>query len=292
MILIGEDLNVMSKEISRAIKERNPEPIRHCVEGQTQNGMDYLDLNVGPVAKEPGETMEWLVKTVQEFTDLPLCLDTTTPLAMEAGLQVCEKKALINSASGATESKETMLPLAPKYSAGVVLSVINDAGLPADAEERASSILDSLAFANEQGIPNEDIWIDPVLLPVGVDQRQVAAYLEFIQMIPDLAPGAKSVCGLSNLSYGAPKELRGLLNHTFLVMIGRYGQHSAIVSGFDKELTRINGGELPEIVNLIYRAMDEDDMDIPSLTQKELEYVKTTQVLMGKTLYSHSWLEV
>jgi len=292
MILIGEDLNVMSKEISRAVKERDPEPIRRCVVEQTHNGMDYLDLNVGPVAKNPAETMEWLVKTVQEFTDLPLCLDTTNPVAMEAGLKICKKKALVNSASGASESRETMLPLAPKYSAGVVLSVMNDAGLPSDADERASSILDSAAFANELGIPNEDIWIDPVLLPVGVDQRQVVAYLEFIQMIPDLAPGAKSICGLSNLSYGAPRELRGLLNRTFLVMIGRYGQDSAIVSGFDKELIRINRGETPEIVNLIYRAMDEDDIDISSLAQKELEYVKTTQVLMGKTLYSHSWLEV
>jgi len=292
MILIGEDLNVMSKEISRAVKERDPEPIRRCVVEQTHNGMDYLDLNVGPVAKNPAETMEWLVKTVQEFTDLPLCLDTTNPVAMEAGLKMCKKKALVNSASGASESRETMLPLAPKYSAGVVLSVMNDAGLPSDADERASSILDSAAFANELGIPNEDIWIDPVLLPVGVDQRQVVAYLEFIQMIPDLAPGAKSICGLSNLSYGAPRELRGLLNRTFLVMIGRYGQDSAIVSGFDKELIRINRGETPEIVNLIYRAMDEDDIDISSLAQKELEYVKTTQVLMGKTLYSHSWLEV
>jgi 5-methyltetrahydrofolate corrinoid/iron sulfur protein methyltransferase len=292
MILIGEDLNVMSKNISRAVKERNPEPIRRCVVEQTQNGMDYLDLNVGPVAKEPGETMEWLVKTVQEFTDLPLCLDTTNPVAMEAGLRVCRKKALINSASGARESRETMLPLAPKYSAGVVLSVMNDAGLPSDADERASSILDSAASANELGVANEDIWIDPVLLPIGVEQRQVGAYLEFIQMIPDLVPGAKSICGLSNLSYGAPRELRGLLNRTFLVMIGRYGQDSAIVSGFDKKLIRINRGQAPEIVELIYRAMDEDHMDISSLTQRELEYVKTTHVLMGKTLYSHSWLEV
>jgi len=184
------------------------------------------------------------------------------------------------------------LPLTPKYSAGVVLSVINDAGLPSDADERASSILESVAFANELGIPNEDIWIDPVLLPVSVDQRQVLGYLEFIQMIPDLVPGAKSVCGLSNISYGAPKELRSLLNRTFFVMIARYGQYSAIVSGFDQELVRINKGERPEIVNFIYRAMDEEDIDLSTLPQKEREYVKTTQVLMGKSLYSNAWLEV
>jgi 5-methyltetrahydrofolate corrinoid/iron sulfur protein methyltransferase len=292
MILIGEDLNVMNKGISQAIKEHDPEPIRKFVVRQTQNGMDYLDLNVGPLTKKPIETMEWLVKTVQGFTDLPLCLDTTNPVAMEAGLATCKKKALLNSASGTKESREKMLPLAPKYSAGVVLSVINDAGLPSDADERAASILESLEFANEQGVPNEDIWIDPVLLPIGVDQRQVSAYVEFIQMLPDLAPGAKSVCGLSNLSYSAPKDLKGLLNRTFLVMIAKYGQYSAIVSGFDEELVSINKGEMPEIVNLIHQAMDEDDIDFSSLSQKEVEYVKTTQVLMGKSLYSHSWLEV
>jgi 5-methyltetrahydrofolate corrinoid/iron sulfur protein methyltransferase len=292
MILIGEDLNIMSNAISQAIKERNTEPIRACVKGQAGTGMDYLDLNVGPQKKDPAQTMEWLVNTVQEFTDLPLCLDTTNTVAMEAGLKLCRKKALVNSASGARESMETVMPLSKKYSAGLVLSVINDAGLPSDADERAASILESLEYANELGIENEDIWIDPVLLPVGVDQRQVLSYMEFIQMIPDLAPGAKSVCGLSNLSYSAPKELRGLLNRTFLVIIERYGQDAAIVSGFDEELMRLNRGELPEIVDLIHRAMDEEDMDISALSVKEQEYVKTTQVLMGKTLYSNSWLEV
>ena len=292
MILIGEDLNIMYEEISRAIKERNPEPIRKSVTGQTDNGMDYLDLNVGPVKKDPEKIMEWLINTVQEFSDLPLCLDTTNPVAMEAGLKACTKKAIINSASGTTESRETMLPLASKYSASVVLSVINDTGLPSDADERAASIMESLEAANELGIPNEDIWVDPVMLPVGVDQRQVSAYLEFIQMLPDLAPGIKSTCGLSNLSYGTPRELKGLLNRTFFVMTGRYEQYSAIVSSLDEELIRINRGEMAEIVNLIYRAMDEEEMDISSLPQKELEYVKTTRILMGKSLYSHSWLEV
>ncbi len=100
MILIGEDLNVMSKEISQAIKDRNLEPIRECVVAQTQNDMDYLDLNVGPVRKGPVESMEWLVNSVHEFTNLPLCLDTTNPVVMEAGLKICKKKVLINSASG------------------------------------------------------------------------------------------------------------------------------------------------------------------------------------------------
>jgi 5-methyltetrahydrofolate corrinoid/iron sulfur protein methyltransferase len=244
------------------------------------------------VKKDPVGTMEWLIEIVQGITDVPLCLDTTNTEAMEAGLRLCKKKPLLNSASGSTESKQTMMPVAAKYPCSLVLSVINDTGLPSDADERATSIMDSVAYANELGIASEDIWVDPVMMPVTVDQRQVAAYMEFLQMLPDVVPGAKSLCGLSNLSYGVPKELRGLINRTFLVMLDRLGQHSAIVSGFDEELIRLIRGDMPDMVNLIHRAMDEADVDISSLPEKERNYVKTAQVLMGKSLFSSSWLEV
>lgn len=292
MILIGEDINVMSKKISQAIKDRDTGPIREYVDAQVKNRMDYLDLNTGPVKKDPVGTMEWLVATVQGMTQLPLCLDTTNATAMDAGIKSCTQKPLLNSASGATDSRETMMPIAAKHHCGLVLSVINDAGLPSDADERAASIMDSAAHANELGIPNEDLWIDPVMMPVTVDQRQIAAYMEFIQMLPDIVPGAKSMCGLSNISYGVPKELRGLVNRTFLVMIGRLGQDSAIVSGFDEELIRLIRGDMPEIVKVIHRAMDEEEMDLSGLSQQQLEYAKTAQVLMGRTLYSSSWLEL
>jgi len=292
MILVGEELNVMSKTIGQGIKDRDAGPIRECIAEQVKNKMDYLDLNVGPVKKDPVGTMEWLVKTVQEITDTPLCLDTTNVAAMEAGLKICKKKPILNSASGSTDSRQTMMPLAAKYPCSLVLSVINDTGLPSDAEERAASIMDSVAYANEIGIASEDIWVDPVMMPVSVDQRQVAAYMEFVQMLPDIVPGAKSLCGLSNLSFGVPKELRGLLNRTFLVMLDRIGQHSAIVSGYDEELSKLMNGGLPGIVKLIHRTMDAEDIDVSSLSDKERQYVKTAEVLMGRSLFSSSWLEV
>jgi 5-methyltetrahydrofolate corrinoid/iron sulfur protein methyltransferase len=292
MILIGEELNVMSKKIGQGIKDREAGPIRECVAVQVKNKIDYLDLNVGPVKKDPVGTMEWLIQTVQEITDTPLCLDTTNVAAMEAGLKICRKKPILNSASGSTESRQTMMPLAGKYSCSLVLSVINDTGLPSDADERAASIMDSVAYANELGIANEDIWVDPVMMPVSVDQRQIGAYMEFLQMLPDIVPGAKSLCGLSNLSFGVPNELRGLLNRTFLVMIDRLGQHSAIVSGYDEELSRLVKGDMPEIVKLIHQTMDAEDIDVSSLSEKERQYVKTAEVLMGRSLFSSSWLEV
>lgn len=291
MVLIGENIHILSKTVFEAIKERNKRPIQDLAIAQAEAGVDYIDLNLGPARREPEETMRWLVETVQEVVDLPLSLDTTNPIAMEAGLKICRSKPLINSASGKKESKEKMLPLAKKYETDVVISVLTDEGIPPDAETRATTILDIVAYANELGIPNKNIWVDPLLLPVSVDQKQVVEYLEFMKILPDILPDVKSIVGLSNISNGTPRELRGILNRTYMVMIGRYNQYSAIVDAFDKELISLNKGELPNIVSLIYKTMDREEIDLSSLSPKERDYVKTTQVLMGWILYSHSWLE-
>ena len=99
MILIGENMNIMSKTIGPALKERNPQPIQELAEAEAKTGVDYLDLNIGPARKAGDKLMEWVVNIVQEVTDLPLSLDTTNPVAMEAGLKVHKGKALINSIS-------------------------------------------------------------------------------------------------------------------------------------------------------------------------------------------------
>jgi 5-methyltetrahydrofolate corrinoid/iron sulfur protein methyltransferase len=184
-----------------------------------------------------------------------------------------------------------MLPLAKKYNTDVVISVLTDKGCPPDIDSRTESIMETVALANELGIPNEDIWVDPIILPVSADQKQVAEALEFIKILQDLLPGVKSTVGLSNVSNGTPEELRGILNRTYMVMLGRCGLYSAIADTLDKELVSLNKGELPNIVALIYKAMDGEAINMSSLPQKEQDYVKTTKVLMAETLYSHAWLE-
>ncbi|GFP24327.1 5-methyltetrahydrofolate corrinoid/iron sulfur protein methyltransferase, partial [Candidatus Hakubella thermalkaliphila] len=104
--------------------------------------------------------------------------------AMEAGLAICRQKPLINSASGTQESKEKMLPLAQKYGSNVVISVLNDAGIPSDAASRAESIMETIDYANIMGIPNEDIWVDPIMMPIGVSQSDVLEVIEFVGMLP------------------------------------------------------------------------------------------------------------
>jgi len=238
--------------------------------------------------------MQWVVNTVQQVTDLPLSLDTMNPVAMEAGLKVCQKRPLLNSASGKTDSKEQMLPLAKKYNCAVVISVFTDKGMPPEADSKVESIMDTVAYANELGIPNEDIWVDPIVLPVstaGEGQKLAVSNIEFMKVIQDVLPGIKSTVGLSNVSNGVPTELRPILNRTYLMMLARYGLYSAIVDVLDKELMGMCKGEMPNIVDLIYRIMDGEEIDLDSLSQKEIDYVKTTKVLTGETLYSDAWLE-
>ena len=292
MILIGESIHIISSVVSQALKERNSSLIQDLAVAQAKAGAHYIDLNIGPARKNPEETTQWLVNTVQEVTDLPLSMDTLNPVAMEAGLKICKKRPLLNSASGRTDSKGQMLPLAKKYSTDVVISVLTDKGCPPDVGSRTDSIMETVAYANELGIPNEDIWVDPIILPVSADQKQVAEALEFIQILSDLLPGIKSTVGLSNISNGTPEELRGILNRTYMVMLGRHGLHSAIADVLDEELIALNKGEPQNIIDLIYRTMDGEDIDPSSLPQRERDYVKTTKILMGEILYSHAWLEV
>jgi 5-methyltetrahydrofolate corrinoid/iron sulfur protein methyltransferase len=292
MIIIGENIHIISKAVSQAVRERNAKVIQDLAIAQAEAGADYIDLNIGPARRNPEETIQWLVNAVQEVTNLPLSLDSMNPVAVEAGLKICRQKPLINSASGRTDSKEQMMPLAAKYSTDIVISVITDAGVPPDAESRANTMVETITYANELGIPNENIWVDPIMLPVCVEQPQVVACLEFTGMLVDLAPGVKSTLGLSNISNSVPDELRGILNRTYMVMAEHYGQYSVIADALDKELMSLAKGKLPDIIELIHKVMDDETIDPNSLPPKERDYVKTVNVLMGRSLYSHSWLEI
>lgn len=292
MVIIGENLNIMSQTIGPALKERNPKPIQELAKAEAEAGVDYIDLNIGPARKAGDELMEWAVNTVQGVTDKSLSLDTTNPVAMEAGLKVAKGKALINSISLQPDRLEQELPLVKKYNASMIGLLWGIEGMPRDANERAMLAVDLMYKANELGIPNEDIWIDPILTPVSVEINQVKACFEFMSMLKDIAPECKSTIGLSNISNGTPHHLRPYLNRTCMIILMKYGLYSAIVDAFDSELVRIARGEKPELVDLVYRVMDGEKPDLSSLSEEEVKYVKTVRVLMGESLYSHSWLEI
>ncbi len=290
MILIGENINIMSKTIGPALKARDAKPIQDLAKQEVAAGVDYLDINIGPARKAGDELMSWAVNTVQQVTEKPLSLDTTNVLAIEAGLKTHKGKALINSISLARADEE--LPLAKKYGASMIGLLWGLEGMPRDAAERGVIIAELLYKADEAGIPGEDIWIDPIVSPVSVEINQIKACLEFMSMLKDIAPDCKSVVGLSNISNGTPTELRPYLNRTYLMMLMKYGIYSAIVDAFDTELIDIARGRKPELVKLVHRMMDGEKPDMSRLNAEEVKYAKTVKVLMGESLYSHSWLEI
>jgi len=292
MLLIGENINIMSKTIGPAMKERNPGPIQELALAEAAAGIDYLDLNIGPARRDGDKLMEWIVEVVQKVTNTSLSLDTTNPVAMEAGLKVCKSKALLNSISLQPARLEAELPMVKKYKASMIGLLWGVDGMPRDANERCALAVEIIYKANELGIANEDIWIDPIVSPISVEINQVKACIEFMSMLSEIAPGCKSIVGLSNISNGAPAHLRPYLNRTYMVMLMKYGIHSAIVDAFDEELVKVAKGKMPEIVNLVWRMMDGEEPDFASLSPKELEYAKTVRVLTGQSLYSQSWLEI
>jgi 5-methyltetrahydrofolate corrinoid/iron sulfur protein methyltransferase len=292
MILIGENLNVMSQTLGPALRERNAGPIEAMAKAETESGIDLIDLNIGPARRGGDELMDWVVNTVQNVTDKMLSLDTTNLDAMEAGLKVRKGKVLMNSVSLQTSRIDRGLEMANKYNADLIGLLWSNDGMPRDVNERAMHTVDFIYKANEAGIPNERIWIDPIASPVSVEINQVKACVEFMGMLGEIAPGCKSTVGLSNVSNGAPDELRCWLNRTYMIMLERYGLYSCIADAFDKDLMQIARGQRPDIVELVHKLMDGESVDTASLSKEMANYAKTVRVLTGASLYSASWLDI
>lgn len=298
MLLIGESLNVISTKIGRAFKERDAKPIQEEALFQKEKKMDYIDINLGPAKKDGHELMPWVVEVVQDVVpDVPLALDTSNIDAIEASLKVIKPvpsgtSHIVNSIMVRPARYEKMVPIVAEYDADFVALMWGPDGLPRDENERAALCVELLYFANEAGIPNEKIWVDGIVTPVNIQQPQAISLMDFQGMLPDICPGALSTCGLSNISNGPPEHLRPILNATYMVMLQKYGMHSVIADPRDDALISIAKGERQDIVDLIYGIMDGNDPDMGSLSKELLDYAKTTNVILGKTLYSDSWLEL
>lgn len=235
MIIIGERINGMFKDIARAIKDRDPGPVREWAQKQEENGSHYLDINVGPSSPEPVEAMKWLVEIAQEASDLPLCLDSTKYDAIEAGLKVCNKPAMINSVPAEAAKMDRVFTMAAEYDAEVICLAMNEEGIPKDADSRVALSAELVANADAYGISADRLYIDPLVLPCNVAQDhgpEVLRTLREIKLISDPAP--KTVVGLSNVSQGTRD--RELVNRVFAVMAMANGLDAAIVDANDDKL--------------------------------------------------------
>jgi len=262
MIIIGEKISVIAKKVREAMNARDPKPIQELAEVQWKAGANIIDVNIGPAEDGGEDLMKWMVESIQQVVQAPLCLDTTNASALEAGLKAHNNewgKALINSTSNDPE-RFPILELAAKYNSEIIALTVGNRGLPADAEERCGIAAEIMGRAAEYGVPMEDIYLDPLILQVCTTQDQAMHSIKAVEMFQELNdPPMKTVVGLSNISNGVPKEMRSLIDKTYLTLLMNAGLTAAIANPLDKGL-----------------------MDV----------MKTTDLFLNKTLYAHSYLEM
>ena len=235
MFIIGELINGMYANIGAAIKERNKATVQKCALEQRERGADALDVNCGPATKQPLVDMPWLIETIQEVTDIPLCLDSSKPKVIEEGLKAARNKTMINSTTADPEKLDLLVPLAKRYNSKLIGITISAKGIPQNKDQRLELAATIVATCAQTGFPVEDLYLDPIVLPVNLAQAQMKDILESIREFKIISdPSPKTILGLSNVSQGT--HLRSLINRTFLTMAVAYGLDSAILDPEDKEL--------------------------------------------------------
>lgn len=235
MFIIGELINGMYQNIGKAIKEKDKSIVQRCALEQIASGADALDVNCGPASKDPVSDIQWLVEVIQEVTDKPIALDSSKPKVIESGLKVIRNKVIINSTTSDQEKMEILVPLAKKHNAKLIGLTISSKGIPQNKDQRMELAANIVAYCLEQGFPIEDLYIDPIVMPVNVAQAQMKDILECIHEFKIISePSPKTIVGLSNVSQGTC--VRGLVNRTFLTMASAYGLDAAILDPNDLDL--------------------------------------------------------
>jgi 5-methyltetrahydrofolate corrinoid/iron sulfur protein methyltransferase len=235
MFVIGERINGMFKEVKRAIEERDKGPVQSLARRQLAAGADALDVNVGPTKGKAVDNMVWLMDTIQEVTDAPICVDTPKFDVMTAALKASSNRTIINSTKASSVELDRYVPLAVETGSQLIALTIDETGVPRDVDGRVAMGANIVTKAMEHGLELVDLYIDPVILPVNVAPKQPKAVLGAISQLKVISdPPPNFVIGLSNVSQSC-KE-RALLTRMFLCMSIGVGLNAAIMDALDAEL--------------------------------------------------------
>jgi len=226
-VLIGERINPAGKKkLAEALKAGNLEIVCREALAQAQAGADILDVSVCTFGVDEVTLLPQAVQAVIDTVDIPLCLDSANPEALEAALKVYKGKPLINSVTGEGHSLAKVLPLVKEYGAVVIGLVQDDEGIPKDSERRVGVAHKIVESAEAAGIAREDIIIDCLAFAVGADTSSGPAVIEAIRKIK-AELGVNLTLGASNVSFGLPD--RNLLNNAFVVVAVAAGVTCLIV---------------------------------------------------------------
>lgn len=235
MIIIGEKINSTLKAIRPAIEAYDSVTIQDVAKKQCAAGAAYLDVNAGMFTDSEPERLTWLINTIQEITDTPFSIDSPNPKAVAAALKANKNgKPIINSVTDEKDRYNAIMPLAVEYKTAIIALCMDDNGMPETTDERVAIAERLIGKLTKEGIALEDIFIDPLIRPIGTGSHYGIVAIETIRKTKAEFPDVHIACGLSNISFGIPA--RKLMNQTFLVAAMAAGMDGAILDPLDKKL--------------------------------------------------------
>lgn len=240
VVIIGECINpTRRKKLVSSLQESNFDYVLELAESQIKAGADILDVNVGFPGVDDVKLLPLAVLAILEKFDIPICIDSPNPKAIEAALKVAGGKCLINSINGEEKSLIALLPVAKEYGAAIIGLAMDEAGINNNPEKRLSVAEKIIERAVRAGIREEDVIIDPLAMAVSADPQACNITLQTIRLIHEKL-GLNVTMGASNISFGLPD--REVLNSAFMAL--------AILNGLTCPIAN------PEKITSIIRATD------------------------------------
>lgn len=247
MLIIGEKINATRASIKTIIQSRDEAGLLDLARKQAAAGAGYIDVNVGTgvgTLEDEIDSMRWAVDVIQREIDTPLCIDSADPAVLESGLQTRDgRPSMINSTKAEKEGLKKVVPLASKYDALLVGLTMDETGIPKTAEDRLRAGEKIADACGEFGVPLKNVYFDTLVMPISTDVKQGLITLDTIKKIKQRFPEAKTVLGLSNISYGLPQRSR--VNSAFMEMAIYAGLDGAIIDPMDEALmAAVKAGEV------------------------------------------------
>ncbi|HBV85595.1 MAG TPA: methyltetrahydrofolate--corrinoid methyltransferase [Desulfosporosinus sp.] len=234
MLIVGELINASRKAIGEAIRAQDAEAVKKVAVDQREAGANFIDVNAGIFVGKEAEYLQWLVKTVQEATDAPCCIDSPDPKAIQAALSVHKGSAMINSISLEQSRFDSLVPVVAGTDLKVIALCMSDEGMPETTEQRlkiADKLINGLVQNN---VPIDNIYVDPLVQPIATNNDFGIEFLNAIEAISKEFKGVHTMCGLSNISYGLPN--RKFINQAFAIMAIAKGLDGLIINPLDKRM--------------------------------------------------------
>jgi 5-methyltetrahydrofolate corrinoid/iron sulfur protein methyltransferase len=244
LILIADNIRITNPVVEKALDAMDPRPIEEMAKRCEAAGAQAIDLNTGPLNRDPEKKMAFLVEAVQAVSSLPILIDTANPRAMEAGLQITGSKKIINGFSLEPAKLESILPLAKRFDVDIIGYLLYPNGhVPLDDGERLGIALELFSHLQRAGIEPRHLIIDPIIAPLmwkdGSDQNM--KILTVIRTLPDLLGfDVRTVAGLSNLTTGkGDKDKKMLMEKAYLPMLLTSGLSMVLMDVFHGETVRL-----------------------------------------------------